>query len=196
VATNKEIEDGLKAISEDFNLPGGGQMMVSRLVQGHLGWFGLVEAQGLTVSDIARLLFAGGVKRKDGRPFSAGTLSSTLWRKRAEAERRTLDSHPKSDENAAKRQDRAEGFLASQSQSGAKQKETRRVAASPKLESAPTKKISRPKRFESQRGDTKPAQLNKASISETGFSSNDRNSLVDARTSMKRAAAIRRRAGD
>jgi hypothetical protein len=60
VATSKEIEDGLKAISEDFNLPGGGQMMVSRLVQSHLGWFGLVEAQGLTVSDIARLLFAGG----------------------------------------------------------------------------------------------------------------------------------------
>jgi hypothetical protein len=187
VATSKEIEAGLKAITEDFNLPGGGQMMLSRLVQDHLCWFDVVEARGLTVDDMVRLLFARGVKRKDGRAFSTGTLSSTLWRKRAEAERRAFDSYPKSDQNAAELQERADAFLASQSQG-------RRVTASPKLWSAPTKKALRPKRLESQRADIKPAQSNKASISEAGFSSNDRNSLVDARTSMKRAAAIRRKA--
>lgn len=187
---SKEIEAGLKAITEDFNLPGGGQMMLSRLVQDYLAWFDAVEARGLTVDDMVRLLFAHGVKRKDGRPFSTGTLSYTLWRKRAEAERRPFDSQREGDQNAAKRQYRAEASPTPQSQSGAKGG-PRRVTPLPK--SAPTKKALRPERLESQRGDIKPAQLNKASISEA-FSIKDRNSLVDARTSMKRAAAIRRKA--
>jgi hypothetical protein len=194
VVTSKEIEAGLKAISEDFNLPGGGQMMLSRLVQDHLGWFDVVEARGLTVEDMARLLFARGVKRKDGRPFSTGTLSSTLWRKRAEAERRALDSHPRSDQNAAERQDRAEACPAPQSRSGVKQRRPRRATASSKSISAPKKTALRPERFESQRGDTKPVQVSNASVPKDGFPINDRSPLVDARTSMKRAAAIRRKA--
>ena len=192
--TRKEIEAGLKAIAEDFNLPGGGQKKLARLVEDHLGWFDAVEARGLTFDDMGRLLFAHGVKRKSGRPFSVGTLSSTLWRKRDEAERRAFDTERKGDEDAAKRQYRAGGSTAPQSQSRAKERGPGRVTASPKSVSlAPTKKALRPNRIKNQRGDAKPVQLNKASISKAGFSSNDRSSLVDARTSMKRAAAIRRK---
>ena len=185
MATSKEIEVGLKAITEDFNLPEGGQKKLSRLVQDHLGWFDVVEARGLTVNDMVRLLFARGVKRKDGRSFSVGTLSSTLWRKRDEAERRV--------QNVAKLQYRAGALPAPQSQSRAIKRGPGRVTASPKSVSAPTKKALLPNRIENQRGDAKPAQSNKPSFSKAGFSSNDRNSLVDARTSMKRAAAIRRK---
>lgn len=194
MAKSKEIEAGLKAITEDFNLPGGGQKKLSRLVQDHLGWFDVVEARGLTVDDMVRLLFARGVKHKDGRPFSVGSLSSTLWRKRQETERRVFDSQRNSDQHAAKRQDRVEDPPTPQSRSRPKQRGPRPVTASPEPLSAPTKKALRPERFEHQQGDTKVAQLNKASISKADFSSNDRDSLIDARTSMKRAAAIRRKA--
>jgi antitoxin component of RelBE/YafQ-DinJ toxin-antitoxin module len=163
-------------------------------VQDHLGWFDVVEARGLTVDDMVRLLFARGVKHKDGRPFSVGSLSSALWRKRQETERRVFGSQRNSDQHAAKRQDRVEDPPTPQSRSRPKQRGPRPVTASPEPLSAPTKKALRPERFEHQQGDTKVAQLNKASISKADFSSNDRDSLVDARTSMKRAAAIRRKA--
>jgi hypothetical protein len=39
MARNKELEDGLKMMAEDFRLPGGGRMKLSRLVAKHLGWF-------------------------------------------------------------------------------------------------------------------------------------------------------------
>ena len=194
MATNTEIEAGLRAITEDFNLPGGGQMMLSSLVQDHLAWFDMVKARGLRVDDMVRLLFARGVKRPDGRPFSVGTLSSALWRKREEAERRALDSQPTSDQNAAKRQNRAEASPAPQSRSGVKQRRPRRATACSKSISAPEKTALRPERFESQRGDMKPVRVSNASVSKVGFPINDRSSLVDARTSMKRAAAIRRKA--
>jgi hypothetical protein len=140
VATSREIEAGLKAITEDFNLPGGGQKKLSRLVENHLGWFDAVEARGLTLDNMVRLLFASGVKRKDGRPFSVGTLSSTLWRKRDEAERRASDSQQSSDQNAAKQRDRAGASLTPQSQSGGTRRGSRRVTASSKSVSAPTKR--------------------------------------------------------
>lgn len=194
MATNNEIEAGLRAITEDFNLPGGGQMMLSRLVQDHLAWFDMVKARGLRVDDMVRLLFARGVKRPDGRPFSVGTLSSALWRTREEAERRALDSQPTSDQNAARRQDRAEASPAPQSRSGVKQRRPRRATAFSKSISAPEKTALRPERFESQRGDMKPVRVSNASVPKVGFPINNRSSLVDARTSMKRAAAIRRKA--
>lgn len=194
MATSREIEAGLTAITEDFNLPGGGQKMLSRLVENHLGWFDAVEARGLTVEDIGRLLFAGGVKRKDGRPFSVGTLSSALWRKRDEAERRASDSQQGSDQDAPRRRNRAGASPTPQSQSVVAQRGPRRVTASSKSVSTPAKTALRPERFESQRGDTKPVQLSKASVPKAGFPISDRSSLVGARTSMKRAAAIRRKA--
>lgn len=117
MATNKEIEAGAKAIAEDFGLPGGGQKKLARVVEGHLAWFDAVEARGMTWADMARLLFAAGAKSRNGRPFSVGTLSSTVWRKRKDAESaqngaspskpgiRTLAQAPRSGE---KRSDRAE----------------------------------------------------------------------------------------
>jgi hypothetical protein len=118
VVTNKEIETGAKAIAEDFGLPGGGQKKLARVVEGHLAWFDAVEARGMTWADVARLLFAAGAKGRNGRPFSVGTLSSTVWRKREDAERdaegsassskpgiRSLAQPPRSGEE---RSDRAE----------------------------------------------------------------------------------------
>jgi hypothetical protein len=87
VVTNKEIQAGAKAIAEDFGLPGGAQKKLARVVEGHLAWFDAVEARGMTWADMARLLFAAGAKSRNGRPFSVGTLSSTVWRKREDAER-------------------------------------------------------------------------------------------------------------
>jgi hypothetical protein len=84
-ATSKEIEAGAKAIAEDLHLPGGGLKKLARVVEDHLGWFDTVEARGLTWADMSRLLFAAGAKAGNGRPFSVGTLYSTVWRKREDA---------------------------------------------------------------------------------------------------------------
>jgi hypothetical protein len=86
-ATSKEIEAGAKAIAEDLHLPGGGLKKLARVVEDHLGWFDTVEARGLTWADMSRLLFAAGAKGRNGRPFSVGTLYSTVWRKREDAKR-------------------------------------------------------------------------------------------------------------
>jgi hypothetical protein len=83
---NKEIVAGAKAIAEDFRLPGGGRKMLARVVGSHLAWFDAVEARGMTWADISQLLLAAGAKSKNGRALSVGTLSSTVWRKRNEAE--------------------------------------------------------------------------------------------------------------
>ncbi|MBQ8106893.1 MAG: hypothetical protein IJ127_28975 [Afipia sp.] len=85
--TSKEIEAGAKAIAEDLRLPGGGLKKLARVVEDHLGWFDTVEARGLTWADMSRLLFAAGAKGRNGRPFSVGTLYSTVWRKREDAKR-------------------------------------------------------------------------------------------------------------
>jgi hypothetical protein len=85
MATSNEIEAGAKAIAEDLRLPGGGLKKLARAVEDHLGWFDRVEARGLTWADMSRLLFAAGAKGKNGRPFSVGTLYSTVWRKREDA---------------------------------------------------------------------------------------------------------------
>ena len=87
MAKNREIEAGAKAIAEDLGLPGGGQKKLARVVESHLAWFDAAEARGMTWAGIARLLFSAGAKGRNGRPFSVGTLSSTVWRKREDAER-------------------------------------------------------------------------------------------------------------
>ncbi|MDU0954219.1 MAG: hypothetical protein E6614_02420 [Bradyrhizobium sp.] len=89
MAKNKELEAGLKAMAEDFHLPGGGRMKLSRLVDEHLGWFAAAERRGLGWRDMTRALAAAGVTSGGGKPLSIGTLSSTVWRKRAEAEEMT-----------------------------------------------------------------------------------------------------------
>jgi hypothetical protein len=83
---NKEIEAGARLIAEDLQLPGGGSKKLARVVHNHLEWFDAAEARGMTWSDMIRLLSAAGALGKDGRRLTVGTLSSTVWRKRAEAE--------------------------------------------------------------------------------------------------------------
>jgi hypothetical protein len=87
MAINNEIEAGAKAIAEDLRLPGGGLKKLARVVEDHLDWFDTVEARGLTWPDMSRLLFAAGAKGRNGRPFSVGTLYSTVWRKREDVKR-------------------------------------------------------------------------------------------------------------
>lgn len=86
VLSNKQIEAGVKAIAEDMAIPGGGRKKLARLVANHLDWFDAVEARGLTWGDMSRVLFAAGVHGPGGRPIPVGTLSSTVWRKRQDAE--------------------------------------------------------------------------------------------------------------
>jgi hypothetical protein len=86
MANNKELEAGLRAMTEDFHLPGGGRKRLSQLVAGHLHWFEAAERRGMGWRDMIRALTAAGVTGKGGKPLSVGTLSATVWRKRAEAE--------------------------------------------------------------------------------------------------------------
>ena len=85
MASSKELEAGLRAMARDFHLLGGGQMKLSRLVAEHLGWFDVAERRGMGWRDMIRALTAAGVVGKSGKPLSVGTLSVTVWRKRAEA---------------------------------------------------------------------------------------------------------------
>ncbi|MGL3107245.1 hypothetical protein [Bradyrhizobium sp. BR 1432] len=83
---NKALESGLKAMAVDFHLPGGGRKKLSQLVAGHLDWFDAAERRGMGWLDMIRALTAAGVTGRGGEPLSVGTLSSTVWRKRAESE--------------------------------------------------------------------------------------------------------------
>jgi hypothetical protein len=200
VLTNTEIEAGAKAIAEDMRLPGGGLKKLARVVQAHLEWFDAVEARGMTWPDIARALFAVGVIDNNGHAFSVGRLSSAVWHKRHETERRARprNSQQGADQNVPARRHPAGVALTSQSQSQARQRGPRRVPGPATLVSTSTKKALRPEPHEMQRRtkgvDPNPAPLSKASIPKAGSSRSERNSLTDARTSMKRAAAIRRKA--
>jgi hypothetical protein len=84
--SNKELEAGLKAMTEDFHLPNGGRKRLSRLVASHLWWFDAAERRGMSWRDMIGMLTAAGVNGKGGQPLSVGTLSSTVWRARTEKE--------------------------------------------------------------------------------------------------------------
>jgi hypothetical protein len=71
-------------MAEDFHLPGGGHKRLSLLVAGHMHWFDAAERRGMGWRDMIRALTAAGVNGGGGKPLSVGTLSSTVWRKRAE----------------------------------------------------------------------------------------------------------------
>lgn len=85
MANDKELECGLKAMADEFRLPFGGRMELSKLVAGHLDWFEAAERRGLRWPDMIRALTAAGINGRNGKPLSVGTLSSTVWRKRVEA---------------------------------------------------------------------------------------------------------------
>ncbi|MET4520196.1 hypothetical protein [Bradyrhizobium sp. I1.7.5] len=84
--SNKELEAGLKAMTEDFHLPYGGRKRLSRLITSHLWWFDAAERRGMSWRDMIGALTAAGVCGKGGQPLSVGTLSSTVWRARTEKE--------------------------------------------------------------------------------------------------------------
>ncbi len=66
----KELETELKAMAEDFRLPGGGRMKLAQLVAGHLVWFDTAERRGLRWQDMIRLLTAAGVTGRGGKPLA------------------------------------------------------------------------------------------------------------------------------
>lgn len=86
MVSNEELEAGLRAMAEDFHLPGGGRKKLPRLVAGHLAWFDTAEQRGMSWRDMTRALTAVGVGDRGAMPLSVGTLSSTVLRKRAETE--------------------------------------------------------------------------------------------------------------
>jgi hypothetical protein len=49
---NKELESDLKAMAEDFLLPGGGRKKLSQLVAGHMHRFDAAERRGMGWRDM------------------------------------------------------------------------------------------------------------------------------------------------
>ena len=94
MASNKELEAGLKAMVEDYRLPGGGRKKLSQLVAGHLAWFDAAERRGMGWRDMIGVLTTAGMTRRSGKPLSVGTLSSAVWRKRSEAAEKADCSRP------------------------------------------------------------------------------------------------------
>ena len=99
MTNNKALEAGLKAMAEDFHLPGGGRKKLSRLVAGHLWWFDAAELRGMSWRDMISALTAAGVTGRGGQPVSVGTLSSTVWRARTEKEDE-VDNRPLQESSA------------------------------------------------------------------------------------------------
>lgn len=84
MAGDKELEAGLRRMAEDFHLPGGGRMKLSRLVAEHLGWFAVAERRGLGWQDMIRVLTAVGVV---GRTESTSALAQCHRRSGVSAKR-------------------------------------------------------------------------------------------------------------
>lgn len=82
MVSKKELETRLKLMAEDFHLPGGGRMKLSRLVVRHLWWFDAAEQRGMSWQDMIRAMTAAEVTGRGSKPVSVGTLSSTVWRVR------------------------------------------------------------------------------------------------------------------
>lgn len=55
----------------------------------HLDWFDAAERRGMGRREMIKALTGIGVIGRGGKPLSVGTLSSAVWRKRAEARARS-----------------------------------------------------------------------------------------------------------
>jgi hypothetical protein len=182
--SDRKLKLGAKAIADDLHLPGGGKKMLSRVVAHHLEWFDAADARGLTWSDMIRLLSAAGAVGQNGRALLVGTLSSTVWRKRAEAQ--------EADSKASK--------TGSTRLGGPRDLISKGLPVSPSFKkaldrTAATGKIRSGRKLpgKNQAG---PVQA-KAEISEpTKIAREPTSSKKDALAFMKRAAAIRRRSGE
>ena len=71
MASNKELEAGLKAMVEDYHLPGGGRKKLSQLVAGHLAWLQSAKQRGIGWRDMIGVLTAAGVTRRGGKPLTS-----------------------------------------------------------------------------------------------------------------------------
>jgi len=189
MSRNEQLEAGLKRIAEDYHLPGGGRKKLSQLVAEHLYWFDAAEKRGMGWRDVIRALTAAGVTGKRGKPLSIGTLSSAVWRERAEVKR---------NDNARPRQASQSRPLRSRLPSPAKPLKY----GSPRQDIAIRKDVS----------DSKPAPNNHTSATQMGRATNvkrlvatkTRPSTPKVRTHsskdlldfMNRARTIRRPSGD
>lgn len=77
------IKEGARKIAAALRSPAG-QIMLARVVGGHLDWFDLVKRRGLSWDQMIRVLTDAGATRENGLPISRGHLSSAVWRARQE----------------------------------------------------------------------------------------------------------------
>ena len=181
--TNKEIDAGAKAIAEDFALSEGRIKKLARVVEGHLDWFDACEMRGMTWADIARLLFVAGAKGRNGRPFTVGTLSSTVWRKRRNQTKAasTNRSHSQKHSHRHTRAGQSDVASAKVSPDRKRAPHTRDWPSHPPVPRQTKQRIS-PK---------KPADRKSPKVEFRA--SSHAAPMGDARTRMKRAAAVRQR---
>lgn len=96
MTSNKELEAGLRAMAADFQFPGGGRKKLARLVTEHLWWFDAAEQRGMSWRDMVRAMAAAGITAKGGKAISIGTLSSAVWRRRADGNAEPVAEAPRS----------------------------------------------------------------------------------------------------
>jgi len=181
--SDRKIKLGAKAIVDDLHLPGGGRKMLSRVVARHLEWFDAAEARGLTWSDMIRLLSAAGAVGQNGKTLLVGTLSSTVWRKRAEAQDADRDASITDRTRLGRRRDFSK-ISKDRPVSTSSKKTLDRSVATGKVRSS--RKVPGKNQGGSIRANAKISESAEIAQGQTA-------SKKDALAFMKRAAAIRRR---
>ena len=180
MARDKTIEVGAAAIADDLRLPGGRQKKLAKVVKSHLGWFDAAEARGMTWDNIAQLLSAAGANSEDGKPFTVGTLSSTVWRKR----------------QVGHKPDIARTAVETQARHG-RHTGHDRAPTERSFGRAVVEKPLKPRAHRKRSGDSAPQFKKEPPKSEFGSSSKvDSSSKGETLSFMKRAAAIRRATTD
>jgi hypothetical protein len=184
MARDKEIEAGAKAIAADLALPGGGRKKLARVVEDHLNWFDAVEARGLTWNDVTRLLFVAGAKGLNGRPISVGTLSSSVWRKRKEAQTSIQSARTRTDARIAPPQIGPRKGIDGRSVL---------VGGEPPAPAISGRISKTSKERRTATGSTPPATRNSSKIAALKPPGNKPASKAETLAFMKRAAAMRRK---
>lgn len=76
---NADMHQRLRAFAVEFN-GALGAVPLDRVIRNHMPLFTEARSQGFTWGQIAHALFDAGVKRQDGRPFSADHLRGAVSR--------------------------------------------------------------------------------------------------------------------
>lgn len=177
------------------------QKKLAKVVKSHLDWFDAAEARGMTWDDIAQLLSAAGANGEDEKPFTVGTLSSTVWRKREEAKNQAGSRNAPPSAAVGRLPDRASQISSAGIARAAVEKQARherpaghdRAQIGVSVRRAATEKSSRVLAHRKRSGDVTQHAMREFPKSES-LSSLKGNSPFKAETLsyMKRAAAIRR----